>query len=164
MRSVLIARLQDSEVAVIEALYEDPLVVTPIFCEDPTSFVASLCLAFASQAKSKRNITKLHLLYLATHFLPAVAEPSIQNEIFHQILFPFLLFTKSRQKMAELVWDLVGRFPKATESSALNWLDGCDSLVKTEMLKAEHTDAVELMNQINFSFSSKIAGELNPAS
>jgi U3 small nucleolar RNA-associated protein 10 len=160
LRSALISRLQDSALGVIEALYENPAAVTPIFCGDPKSFVASLYLAIASQEKLKRNIVKLHLLYLASHFWPA-AEASTHDEIFHRLLFPFFLFTKSRQKTAELVWDLVGeRFRKATKSSALDWIDGCDALVKTEMAKAEQTDAVELMNQINFSISSKIAGEL----
>jgi U3 small nucleolar RNA-associated protein 10 len=143
---------------VIEALYDNPSAVTPIFCGDPKSFLASLSLALASQEKPKRNIIKLHLLYLGSHFWDAT-EASTHDEIFHRILFPFLLFTKSRQKTAELVWDLVGDFPKATESSALNWLDGCDALVKTEMAKTEQTDTVELMNQINFSVSSKVAGE-----
>ena len=86
----------------------------------------------------------------------------MRDEIFHRILFPFLLFTKSRQKTAELVWELIrDRHPKATESSGLSWIDGCDALAKTELAKTEQTDAVELMNQINFSISSKIAGELN---
>jgi U3 small nucleolar RNA-associated protein 10 len=160
VRSVLIARLQDGTAAVIEALYENPSAVTPIFCGDPQAFIASLALVFTSQAKPKRNIIKLRLLYLISHFWPAT-EPSNRDEIFHQILFSFLLFTKARQKTAEFVWDLVGeRFRKATELSALNWLNGCEALVKAEMAKAEQTDTVELMNQINFTISSKIAGEL----
>jgi len=142
---------------VIEALYENPAAVTSLFCGDPKSFVATLFLALASQEKPKRNIIKLHLQYLTSHFWPAT-ETSTHDEIFHRILFPFLLFTKSRQKTAELVWDLVGdRLP--TESSAFIWLDGCVALVKAEMAETEQTDGVELMNQINFSVSSKIAGE-----
>jgi hypothetical protein len=51
------------------------------------------------------------------------------------------------------------RLSKATESSAFDWLDGCFTLVKTEMAKAERTDSVEMMNQINLSVTSKIAGD-----
>ena len=160
MRGVLIARIQDDTPTVLEALYENPTAVTPVFTGDSKSFIASMSLALSSQAKPKRNIVKLHLHYLAAHFWPIV-DFSSQAEIFHQILFPFLLFTKPRQKTAELVWDLVGEhFPIAAGPNALAWLDGCDVLVRTEMAKAEQTDAVEVMNQVNFSISSKIAGEL----
>ena len=121
-----------------------------------------MSLALTSPEKPKRNIIKLHLQYLTSHFWPAT-ETSIHDEIFHRILFPFLLFTKSRQKTVELVWDLIGdRLLNGTESgSTLNWLDGCVALIKTEMAKTEQTDGEELMNQINFSVSSKIAGEFN---
>ena len=160
MRDILIARLQDDAPTVIEALYENPAAATLVFTGDSKSFIASMSLALSSQAKPKRNIVKLHLHYLAAHFWP-VADFSQQTEIFHQILFPFLLFTKPRQKTAEMVWGLVGEhFPTTAASNALSWLDGCDVLVRMEMAKVEQNDTVELMNQVNFSISSKIAGEL----
>jgi U3 small nucleolar RNA-associated protein 10 len=122
-----------------------------------------LSLALAYQEKPKRNIIKAHLRYLVSHFWSST-EPSTQDEIFHRILFPLLLFTKPRQKTAELVWDLIGgQFSKATGSNALDWLDGCDTLVETEVAKAEQIDAVDSMTQINSYISSKIAGELKLA-
>lgn len=155
---MLIARLQDSHVTVLEAVYENPVAITPLFCGDCKSYIASLSLALNSQPKLKRNIVRLHFAYLSSYFWPA-ADPATRDEIFHRILFPFLLFTKSRQKTAEYVWDLVGKcFSEKASSSALNWLNGCAALVKAQVTPDEGADHIELMNQINFSVSTKIAG------
>lgn len=67
------APLQDTSGEVIEVLSA----VTSLFCGDPESFVASLSLAISN--------------WPATETLR-------HDEIFHRILFPFLLITKSRQK------------------------------------------------------------------
>lgn len=150
--------MQDSHETVLEALYEIPAVVTPLFCGDCKSYIASLSLALNSSSKLKRHIVRLHFAYLSTYFWPA-ADPATRDELFHRILFPFLLFTKPRQKTAELVWDLVGRnFSEKYSSSALNWLDGCAALVKAQLTPAGGADHLELLNQLNFSVSTKIAG------
>ncbi|PPQ90282.1 hypothetical protein CVT25_013107 [Psilocybe cyanescens] len=155
IRGILIARLQESNVSVLEALYANPPAVTPIFASDPKSFLSSLSLAMDSDSKPKRNIFRLHLSYLASSFWKAV-DPAIQTEIFHLILFPFLLFSKPRQKTAELVWDVIKEhFP---ETISLEWLNGCAQVVKSE--NTEGAEVVDFMNDINFNVAEQMAGNI----
>jgi len=155
---VLISRLQDPSAIVLEALYSKPSAITPIMLSDSTTYISSLCASVSSQAKHKRAILRLHLSHLASH-LWTIADPSIRDDIFHRILFPFLLFTKPRQKTAELVWDIIGEHLSETSSSnTLTWLLDCATLVKTQTIASDGTESVDLMNQVNFDVSAKIAG------
>ncbi|KAF8966928.1 armadillo-type protein [Flammula alnicola] len=156
IRSVLVARVQDSNTEVLEALYENPAAITPLFASEPKEYLSSLSLAMASQGKPKRNILRLHLTYLASSFWTST-DSSTQEEIFHQIFFPFLLFSKSRQKTAELVWDIFGtHLSQSVGSSITEWLAGCEAFVKAEAA-SEGKDSVDLMNQTNFNVAAKIA-------
>ncbi|KAF8154101.1 hypothetical protein B0H34DRAFT_800000 [Crassisporium funariophilum] len=160
IRGALIARLQDTNVQVLEALYENPVDITPALSSDPAAYLSSLSLAVASStAKPKRSVLRLHLAYLASHFW-ITAAPSTREDIFHQIIFPFLLFSKPRQKTAELVWEIISsHLSQSTGSSITEWLVGCAAYAKPEGV-SEATKSVDLMNQINFNVSGKIADNI----
>lgn len=111
----------------------------------------------ASQTKPKRNILRLHLTYLASSFW-SVADPATQEEIFHQVFFPFLLFSKPRQKTADLVWDIVNiHLVQSSGSIIAEWLAGCATFIKADTV-SEDTDSHVLMNQTNFNVAGRIAG------
>ncbi|KAF9553866.1 hypothetical protein CPC08DRAFT_672807 [Agrocybe pediades] len=148
IRGILSTRLQDTSTTVLEALYSNPFVITPIFASDPSLYISNLSLAIDSQAKTKRNVLRLHFSYLTQSFWAAV-DSSVQEQVFHQIIFPFLLFSKPRQKTAELVWDSIDEH--------IEWIQGCAALVK--QAPAEGTDPVDHMNQVNYEVADKIAGK-----
>lgn len=108
-----------------------------------------------SESKPKRNLLRLHLTYLASSFWKAV-DPSVQKDIFHRIFFPFFLFSKPRQKTAELVWDIIKEH--FSEDASLEWLTGCAQLVKLES-NTEGAEAVDSMNVINFNVAERMAGK-----
>ncbi|KAF8901036.1 armadillo-type protein [Gymnopilus junonius] len=153
VRSLLIARLQDTHTQVLEALYENASVVTPVLASDPKGFLASLSSAMDAQSKPKRNILRLHLSYVACHFWPAV-DSTTRDDVFQQLFFPFLLFSKPRQKTAGLLWDALKEH--LSQSDSIEWLTGCFELVKPEVA-IDGSGSIDLMNQINFSVAGKIA-------
>jgi U3 small nucleolar RNA-associated protein 10 len=157
IRNALVSRIQDNDISILEALYENAT-ITPIISSDPQAYVSSLSLAIGSTEKPKRNILRCHLTYLASHFW-TTAEVSTQELIFHQLIFPFLLFSRPRRKTAELVWEIIGNdLFQTLGSSITDWLAGCAALVKTQEAP-EGSDSVNNLNKINLSISAKIAGE-----
>jgi U3 small nucleolar RNA-associated protein 10 len=156
IRNALVSRIQDNDISILEALYENAA-ITPIFSSDPQAYISSLSLAIGTTEKLKRNLLRCHLTYLTSHFW-ITAEVSTQELIFHQLIFPFLLFSRPRRKTAELVWEIIGNdLPQPLGSSVADWLAGCAALVKTEEA-AEGSDSINNLNQINLSISAKIAG------
>lgn len=158
IRNALICRLQDSDVSILEVLYENPATITPIMSSDPQAYISSLSLAIGTTAKPKRNVLRYHLTYLVSHFW-TTAEVSTQELIFHQLIFPFLLFSKSRHKIAELVWEIIGKdlLSQPSEASVSDWLVGCAAMTKAEE-SSEGSDLIDCLNQININISEKIAG------
>ncbi|KAF9480276.1 hypothetical protein BDN70DRAFT_905831 [Pholiota conissans] len=158
-RTILIARAQDTHVGVLEALYEHPEIVTPVFASNATDFLKSLSTAIASQAKPKRNVIRFHLTYLASSFWP-VADSATQEQIFHQVFFPFLLFTKSRQKTVDLVWDIINTsLDHSSGTIVTEWLAGCGEFLKADAT-SEGIDSHDLMNRTNFKIAEKIADNI----
>ena len=126
---------------------------------DPQGYISSLSLAIGVTEKPKRNVLRCHLTYLVSYFW-ATAEVSTQELIFHQLIFPFLLFSKPRQKTAELVWETIGKaLFQPLGASVTDWFAGCVALAKTTEAP-EVIDLVDNLNRINLSISAKIAGEL----
>ncbi|CAA7262090.1 unnamed protein product [Cyclocybe aegerita] len=159
IRGVLTARLQDDSTAVLGALYGNPSTITQVFLSDPKLYLSSLRTAMTSQPKTKRDALRLHLTFLFSHFYSS-ADQAIKDEVFHVLVFPLLLFSKSRQKTAELVWDIVSEQleSQSTKGSVLSeWLAGCAKLVKEAVVKNDGADSVERMNHTNFAVAGKIA-------
>ena len=157
IRTALVSRIQDNDISILEALYENAA-ITPIISSDPQAYISSLSLAIGTIEKPKRNLLRCHLTYLASHFW-TTAEVSTKEQIFHQLIFPFLLFSRPRRKTAELVWEIVGNnLSQPLGTSVTDWLAGCAALVKTEET-SEGSDSINNFNQINLSISTKIAGE-----
>lgn len=116
------------------------------------TFINSLrhCLC-SPTSKPKRNILKIHMVFLAKHFC-ALASQEIIREVFNKVLFPFLLFSKPRQHTAEMVWDLM---KENMPLDAYELLHGCATLVTEEKVKTE--DGVQMMTKINLAIAARIA-------
>ncbi|KAG6902641.1 hypothetical protein C0995_013766 [Termitomyces sp. Mi166 len=152
IHSALLARVQDTNQNVIDALYSQPSAILPILSNDAETYINYLStILTAPGSKPKRSFLRSHLTFLATHFSPA-NKPRI-DDVFQKVIFPFLLFSKPRQHSAEVVWDTLAAQKSLGDHE---WIVGCTSLVAEERAK-ETADAVEKMNTINAAFSSRIA-------
>lgn len=158
IRGIFTARIQDTSVAVLETLYSDAAATTSIFKSDANEYLSGIAAITSSHTKPKRNILRLHLAYLLESFWPSV-DKDIQQKIFHQVLFPFLLFSKPRQKTVELVWSLLAtHVPSASGAATQNgidWVSGCAELVTS----SEDLSSADVMNKINYDVAGKIAGK-----
>ncbi|KAJ7756261.1 hypothetical protein B0H16DRAFT_696293 [Mycena metata] len=153
VHAALVARVQDTSAIVLGALYADPASLLPVFLADSKTYLDFLSTAIMG-SKPKRPLLRLHLVFLATHFCPA-APPASREDVFHKVLFPFLLFSKARQHTADLVWEII-------EQHAATWhelLDGCASLWAAEKGK-EEADASERMAKLNQAIAAKIAEKI----
>jgi len=112
-----------------------------------------------SQSKPKRDIIRLHLAFITSSFW-VDADATTREEIFHDIFFPFLLYSKSRQKRASIVWEIINQTLLAdATSSLLEWLAGCTDIVAKATSGSGDVDPVEILNGINFDLAEKIAGK-----
>ncbi|KAJ6464259.1 hypothetical protein C8R47DRAFT_1180243 [Mycena vitilis] len=151
VRAALLARVQDTSSIVLGALYADPAYIVSVFLGDPKTYLDYLSVAIMG-SKPKRQLLRLHLAFLATHFCPA-ATPASLEDVYHKVLFPFLLFSKARQHTADLVWELIEQHP----ATHCELLVGCANVWMAEKGQAE-ADSTERMIKLNRGISSKLAG------
>jgi U3 small nucleolar RNA-associated protein 10 len=145
--------VQDSEQTVLEVLYEKPDIIAPIFAIEASGYLQTLSTSLGS--KPKRGLLRLHLSFVLKslyHFL----ESKDKEELVSHLLFPFLLFSKSRQHTAESVWDIVFENMEKETGKEFEMLKGCAEIVKGERERAGD-DAIEKMKYINSALSTKIA-------
>ncbi|KAJ7042839.1 hypothetical protein C8F04DRAFT_1251651 [Mycena alexandri] len=153
VHAALVARVQDTSVIVLGALYADSATLLPVFLADSKTYLDFLSTAIMG-SKPKRPLLRLHLVFLATHFCPA-APPASREDVFHKVLFPFLLFSKARQHTADLVWEIIEQHPATWHEL----LDGCASLWAAEKGK-EEADATERMAKLNQAIAAKVAEKI----
>lgn len=112
-----------------------------------------------SQSKPKRDIIRLHLGFITSSFW-VDTDATTREGIFHDIFFPFLLYSKSRQKRANIVWEIINQNLMADAASSLSeWLAGCTDIVAKAASGSGDVDPVEMLNEINFDLAEKIAGK-----
>ncbi|EKM74924.1 hypothetical protein AGABI1DRAFT_123475 [Agaricus bisporus var. burnettii JB137-S8] len=151
--SALVSRVQDSEQVVLEALYEKPDIVAPIFAGEASAYIQSLSTSLGS--KPKRSLFRIHLSF-ALRNLYRLLDSKDKKELVSDLLFPYLLFSKSRQHTAESAWDVVLEHMKTESGREFEMLKGCAETVKSEREKVGD-DAIEKMKRINGALSTKIA-------
>ncbi|KAJ7701560.1 hypothetical protein B0H17DRAFT_1195339 [Mycena rosella] len=150
VRAALMSRVQDTSSIVLGALYAEPSNMASVFLGDPKTYLDSLSIAIMG-SKPKRQVLRAHLVFLATHFCPS-ATPALLEDVFHKVLFPFLLFSKARQHTADLVWEIIQQHP----AMHYELLAGCADIWVAE--KGSDTgDGSERMVRINQAISSKLA-------
>ena len=85
----------------LEALYSKPPALLPYLEEGYLEAVA----AVLSSPATPRQIIRLHVTFLSHHF--AKKYPSTTKVVVERCLWPFLLFTKAKQKTSAAVWDIL---------------------------------------------------------
>lgn len=80
------------------------------------------------------------------------------KDVFTNILFPLMLYSKPRQHSVELVWDLIEKSVPKTGPGLYELLSGCAEIWTTS--KAESTEDVqEKMAMFNMKLATRMAGQ-----
>ena len=175
MRSAFLARVHDSSIAVLKALYSDPAILLPLLLSDPSAFVKAVSEAVVSKpVQASRAILRIHLSFLTLHLLPVVSQDVVE-EAFSHALFPFLLFSKPKFRTAQAVWEIVEAAQKNAPEAGLarcESIQGCSEILKEEERRfLEHSQTrkdksdplsafenIEVMRKINMAVASRMAG------
>jgi U3 small nucleolar RNA-associated protein 10 len=174
MHFALLARLHDTDDQVVSAVYTQPHIILTIVETHQSEYLSVLENVFAKNgATTSRHIIRFHLLFLAHHFSKVVS-PVVRDNIFQKFFFPFLLFSRPRQKTAKAVWNILGSEEAQAEGGIgrHELISGCVDIVNWEEIGAKRSkksrpnstsissdfDGVEVMCKINMSIASKIAG------
>ncbi|KAI0092311.1 armadillo-type protein [Irpex rosettiformis] len=174
IRSALLARLQDTNTSVIEALYSNPVELLPILRADAAAYVTHVAQVLNSLSPAPtKAIVRAHLSFIATHFYPTIAElpgyADVKTLVVQQAFFPQLLFSKPRQKSAALVWEIIQaseKEPIARSLSHHELFGDCVEAVRWEESKTsgEQTDgsyeATQTMANVNIALAAKIADNI----
>ena len=102
LQEALKERVWDDDQHVLEELYKSPELLLPVVSD--TSFVKTFS-EFLAKRDMARPLLRLHFKFLCGEFCSG--NPSLVTPTLLQVLFPFLLFTKPRQKSAGSIWDIV---------------------------------------------------------
>ncbi|KAJ3806976.1 armadillo-type protein [Lentinula aff. lateritia] len=158
----LLARVVDSDIEVIEALYDhsnggrsffDVVISTK---DNATQYLELVCSVLfpapphpgspASDATKppKRPVVRAHLAFIVNNLASANPDWDINwsNDVFHRLIFPYLLYSKPRGKTADAVWDILG---EAKNSHA--WIAGCAEAISS-VGEGEEAERLQTLNAI----------------
>jgi U3 small nucleolar RNA-associated protein 10 len=147
------SRVADTNATVVEALYNDPNAVLPIFSN--LQFIEAVSSALAAPGVS-RSTMRLHFMFVAGDL--SRTNPDLAPDIFEHIFLPYLLFTKSRQKTAALAWQSL------CDSTFAQYelLRGCKDIVQAHKAADGASRSIEDMTTLNLAVTNCIAGEFLP--
>lgn len=152
-------RIQDSSPEVLDALFAKPDVMVPLIIseQDASAYITYLKQTlFSESAKPKRTFIRAHISFIVSHLTASsYLDAGVTNSVFHDVIFPLLLFSKSKQKTADTMWEIIAKNEK-TGVAKHAWLKGCAKAV--EAGEGEE-DAMVKMTKANAAVSAKIAGK-----
>lgn len=100
LKNALLARLYDTSSVVLEALYMELATIVPLISD--ANILKALAESLLTQT---RPVLRVHLSFLCNGFYEA--KPELGLQVLLQIILPHALFTKSKQKSAMSVWEVV---------------------------------------------------------
>lgn len=153
----------------MEALYSKPDVILPVLLDHAEEYISSLVIVLHNvESPSSKSVTRSHLLFLANHYYSALS-PALSERVFQEIFFPFLLFSKPKQKTVNIVWDILEKRENDSGDEPgiekYELLGGCVDTVKWEQAsrKKSKKDAdariVDEFARVNIALAAKIAGK-----
>ncbi|KAH8084910.1 armadillo-type protein [Cristinia sonorae] len=158
IKSALLIRVQDTNVAVLEALYHEASTLLPVVLGNLEDYVHSLIQALNAASKS---IVKQHLSFVINHLYPSVSDRKTwQDRIFRDILFPSLLYSKSRQKVVSAVWEILEGADQPNGAGSYELLGGCFDAVRWHQSSLSQGDGsrnTEVFAKLNLAVAAKIA-------
>lgn len=150
----------DTNVQVLTALYSNPSVLLTTLDESYLDEVIQLLSS--TQASPSRQLVRAHLTFITHHFVSKF--PSLVGKVVSDCLWPFLMYSKPRQKSAAAVWEILESIDCCEEISKYEILGGCVDTIRWEEGKDQPPpeggdgDAnVMKMARVDMALASKIA-------
>ncbi|KAL1745319.1 armadillo-type protein [Schizophyllum fasciatum] len=150
----LLARVADDSADVLDTLYSRPEIVTPILLAEKDTYLSHLTAALDGKDKVDRHVLVAHVNFLAGHFA-VKADPQLLDALV-KLLFPHMLYTKSRQRSAEAVWKAVAASERLSKHPLLI---ECGKVWEGSEEK-KGGDAVERMARTNLRVADKMADNI----
>ncbi|KAL6308934.1 hypothetical protein BKA93DRAFT_724934 [Sparassis latifolia] len=168
--STLLSRAGDTSAAVIEALYAQPSVLLPVLLGGAAGYISSLTQALHPKRSPARNLIRLHVTFVTNYFFSVARakDEGLATTLFYQVVFPFLLFSKPKQKTTSMVWNIIEEREKDRHDvmgiGRYSVLGGCVDAVRWEQAKQDQEGQyydedrhVELLTKLNLALTSKLA-------
>ncbi|KAF9078300.1 armadillo-type protein [Rhodocollybia butyracea] len=169
MSDALLARTVDSDITVLEALYDHTdqgsgFESVILSTKHNASYYLELLSGVLFPAPSvdtsevikppKRAVVKAHLAFVVKYL--TTAQPTWNsdwnNDVFHRIVFPYLIYSKPRGKTTDAVWEIL------KETGNIHpWIVGC---VEHTGAVSEVDDEVERMQALNTTLGERIAANI----
>ena len=161
--AALISRTIDTSSTVLEALYSKPSALLPHLQK---GYLEAIIVVLSSLT-TPRQLIRLHLTFLSHHFINAY--PSTVNIVVERCLWPFLLFTKAKQKTSSAVWDILESEDCSDEVTDFQLLRGCLATVReleqnpvTSQDEGSSDPGLQKLAVIDVALANRIAGVLKP--
>lgn len=146
----------------LEALYSKPSALLPHLEKGYLEAVATVL----SSSVTPRQLIRLHITFLSRHFVKTY--PGTVRIVVEQCLWPFLLFTKARQKTSAAVWDILESEDCSDDLTEYQLLRGCLVIIRNlEQIFAVTEDqgdsdpGVQNLAAIDVGLANRISGMLN---
>jgi U3 small nucleolar RNA-associated protein 10 len=125
IQAALLLRIYDADPAIPEEIYKHPALVLPVLHKEE-DFTLKLANHLMSGTAS-RQLVRVHLSFVAAHTRSSTspAAPFDAHEVVAHIFFPFLLFSKPRQKSAAAAWAILGAHSTGDGIGGCPLLRGC---------------------------------------
>ena len=117
--AALISRTIDTSSTVLEVLYSKPSALLPHLEKGYLEAIA----AVLSSPATPRQLIRLHVTFLSHHFVKTY--PTTVKVVVERCLWPFLLFTKAKQKTSAAVWDILDSEDCSDDLTEFQLLRGC---------------------------------------
>ena len=147
----------------LEALYSKPPSLLPHL---EKGYIEAIAAVLSSPATS-RQLIRLHITFLSHHF--SKEYPSAIGIVAVQCLWPFLLFTKARQKSSAAVWDILESEHCSDGLAEFQLLRGCLVVIRDleENFVANEDEGasdplLQKLAAVDIALANRIAGILNP--
>lgn len=160
----LLARVVDTDLGVLEALYNqadegsgfaDVVLSRNAYASRYVELVSGVLFPVVSTEAvkpPKRAILKVHLSFVINNLASTSPNWDVDstNNVFHRLVFPYLLYSKPRGKSADAVWDLLKK-----GEIMHPWIAGWETNMG---LVDDDKDDTERMQALNVELARMIAG------
>lgn len=97
---------------------------------------------------------KAHITFVAHHLYPAISKRDdlleLRSRLIFDVILPFTVFSKSRQKTASAVWDIIEK----SEVAQYELLVGCVDAIKWE----SDANGGDALAKANLAVAARVAG------
>jgi len=157
--AALTSRTIDTSSTVLEVLYSKPSALLPHLQKGYLEAIA----AVLSSPATPRQLIRLHVTFLSHHFVKTY--PTAVKAVVERCLWPFLLFTKAKQKTSAAVWDILDSEDCSDDLTEFQLLRGCSVIIRdleenfvATQDEGDSDPGLQKLAAIDIALANRIAG------